>query len=237
MNCEFHYVPFEYISIQDTYLKDQLKNVWTELDLVFPHLKTVEYTLSAKDSEGQFKKKSKGIFLDYSEFNTQSSILNYRDSLLNLNLNEEIKTVLFNYYPCLNPNKGIQYDCNSLVAYYETGDYYKKHRDSSLFTIITFLCQDNSKFTGGELVFPEHNLKVSPINNTSIIFPSIIEHEVLPVKLLDESQRFGRYSITTFVDMTMYQSKYFSNLKVGDNISDFINMIDLNLIPQSDFTK
>ena len=237
MNCKFYNVPFEHIIIKNTYSDEQLENIWIELDQIFPHLQTAEHTISAKDDVGQYKKKNKGIFLDYSEFNSSSSIVNYRDSLLNLKFDNKIESILFSYYPCFNPTAGIQYDCKSLVSYYETGDYYKCHRDSSLFTIITFLCQDNSKFTGGELVFPKYELSISPINNTTIIFPSVLEHEVLPVKLLDESQRFGRYSITTFLDMNKYKPKNFSRLKVGDNISDFINMIDLNLIIQSDFTK
>lgn len=232
MNCEFYNVPFEHIFIKNTYSDEQLENIWIELDQIFPYLQTAEYTISAKDDDGQYKKKNKGIFLDYSEFNLNSSVLSYRDSLLNLKFDDEIENILFNYYPCFNPNKSIQYECKSLVSYYDTGDYYKSHRDSSLFTIITFLCKDNSKFVGGELFFKKYEFKIQPINNTTIIFPSILEHEILPVKLLDNSQRFGRYSITTFLDMSMCKSKNFSNLNIGDNIN---NIINLNSISQFDF--
>ena len=63
MNCEFYNVPFEHIFIKNTYSDEQLENIWIELDQIFPYLQTAEYTISAKDDDGQYKKKEQRNFL------------------------------------------------------------------------------------------------------------------------------------------------------------------------------
>ena len=95
------------------------------------------------------------------------------------------------------------------------------------------LCKDNTKFSGGQLFFPEYNWSIDPIDNITIIFPSRIYHEVLPVKSSDDLNRYGRFSITSFFDekVSNINSKY-TSLKVGDAI----DLDDLIGIDHIDFT-
>lgn len=45
------------------------------------------------------------------------------------------------------------------------------------------------------------NLKIDCIENRMVIFPSILDHEVLMVEMTeeDENQKNGRYCITQFI--------------------------------------
>ena len=51
----------------------------------------------------------------------------------------------------------------------------------------------------------------------TIIFPSIVEHEVLKITMGENISGYGRYSITSFMDYGFTQGDL-SMLKVGDKI-------------------
>ena len=217
MNCKFYNDKFDYILIENTYTPNELKNIWNELDDITPEMLGAEHTLSAKNKRGEYKKKNKGIFLDYSRFNNYK-ILDYQKKFLdNSFVNAPISSIIFKYYPTYNPNKNVFFGLKTLISYYINEDYYELHRDSSFFTLVTFLCKDNSKFSGGQLIFPEYDVVIEPKNNSTIIFPSIVGHEVLPIKLEDNSNNYGRYSITNFMDMNANTNSNFIP-KIGDQI-------------------
>lgn len=222
MNCKFYNDPFDHILINNTYSIEELVEVWKELDQSFLKLKDPEHTMSAFNDKGAYKKKNKGFFIDYDKDKDKSSILKFRTKFFN-DVICDISGIIFKYYPSLNPNKKIWYNFTSLVSYYEDGDYYKPHRDSSFFTSVTFLKKEKSKFTGGQLNFPEYSLSIEPKNNITIIFPSIIEHQVLPIN------GSGRYSITNFIDMSSSSKNTQINVSVGD-------IIDLSKIPNIIFS-
>jgi Rps23 Pro-64 3,4-dihydroxylase Tpa1-like proline 4-hydroxylase len=222
MNCQFYNEPFDHILITNTYTIKELIEVWKEIDQSSLKLKGPEHTMSAFNDTGVYKKKNKGFFVDYDKDKDKSSILKFREKFVN-NVTCDVSGIIFKYYPSLNPNKKIWYDFTSLVSYYEDGDYYEPHRDSSLFTSVTFLKKEESKFTGGQLNFPEYNLSIDPKNNTTIIFPSIVEHQVLPMN------GSGRYSITNFIDMSSSCNDTQIKASVGD-------IIDLSKIPNIIFS-
>lgn len=68
----------------------------------------------------------------------------------------------------------------TLLNYYDSGTQYKGHRDSSIFTAISFFSIGD--FTGGELVFVDYDEVVEPVENTMVIFAGCIKHEARPVK-------------------------------------------------------
>ena len=221
MNIELCNEPFEHILIKDSYNDEQLINVHKELDILFPLLRDPKYTMPAEDKSGQYKKKNKGIFLDYDYKGKESVIMQYRDSFFDV--------IVDNY----NYEKS-NYQLKSLVSYYEDGDYYKSHVDKSIYTMVTFLCKDNSKFSGGQLFFPDYNWGIDSIDNVTIIFDSHIYHQVLPIRVHDDSDRYGRYSITSFFDEKVGNvNSKFTSLKVGDTI----NLNDLIGIDGFDFSS
>ena len=88
---------------------------------------------------------------------------------------------------------------------YSPGERYTEHNDSEEFidgrwkkvvdrdyTVIFYL---NSDFVGGELVFPEQGVSISPKEGSIVLFPSnhIYPHEVMPV------QDGVRYAIVSWI--------------------------------------
>ena len=95
MNCKFYNDKFDYILIENTYTPNELKNIWNELDDITPEMLGAEHTLSAKNKRGEYKKKNKGIFLDYSRFNNYK-ILDYQKKFLdNSFVNAPISSIIF----------------------------------------------------------------------------------------------------------------------------------------------
>ena len=177
MNVKIVNEPFAHILIENSFTKDELKIVHDELDDLLPSLQSPEHTNSASG-----KKKNIGKFVD-----GDTKLFQYAQRFFDIicekyNLDRE------------------QHLPDSLLSYYKDGDYYKAHKDMCVYSVVTFLCKDNSKFTGGQLSFPKHEYFIESIDNTSIIFPSNQIHEVLPINLTDNAKNYGRFSLTTFVD-------------------------------------
>ena len=73
-------------------------------------------------------------------------------------------------------------------------DHYKKHIDSTTITAISYFHDIPKTFTGGDLVI-ESRLHIPCLNNSLVIFPSILWHEVTPV------EGTGRYAMSQFISM------------------------------------
>jgi Rps23 Pro-64 3,4-dihydroxylase Tpa1-like proline 4-hydroxylase len=89
---------------------------------------------------------------------------------------------------------------STLISYYENEDYYSKHRDHGLITILSWLYKEPKSFTGGDLTI-EEELTIECKHNRLVIFPSILYHSVNEVSLPEElsGQNLGRYTIAQFV--------------------------------------
>ena len=92
----------------------------------------------------------------------------------------------------------------TLLSYYGDGDYYKSHTDSCVCTALTWLHREPKEFKGGDLIFPDHEVTVQCKNNRVLIFPAMINHEVLKIEPVGESLRagFGRWCITQFMHVS-----------------------------------
>jgi SM-20-related protein len=78
------------------------------------------------------------------------------------------------------------FECH--YAYYEKGDFYKKHSDQfnhkahRIISMVLYLNQDWKKGDGGELVIYKEDkvIEIEPIAGRLVLFKSELEHEVLP---------------------------------------------------------
>jgi Rps23 Pro-64 3,4-dihydroxylase Tpa1-like proline 4-hydroxylase len=84
-----------------------------------------------------------------------------------------------------------------MISRYGNGDYYKPHKDNSLFTALLWLNREPKEFSGGNLTFTSHNHTIEYKNNRCIIFPSVTTHEVSEV-FMDAESTNGRFCITIF---------------------------------------
>ena len=193
------HIPFPHIIIDDFLSNQIIENIFVELENL-PYFNAAQ-TGSAQDSEGNYLKNNKGVFLDkvYKENRHNSVILSeYHKKLYDPKILAATQTfnLLYEYYPFTT------YDC-TLASYYEDSDYYKEHKDDSLFTALYYLYKSPKQFEGGEIVFNYKDVEYEPelIHNRLIIFPGIVKHRVNPVKmpLHLKNKGYGRYCISTFI--------------------------------------
>lgn len=144
-------------------------------------------------------KKNLGLFLDNS-FNDRnlSDILFHNRKVF---LDKQINEFLINCNPHFRVLSRSDYD-TTLISYYEDGDYYHNHTDSSALTIITWFFNQPKKFTGGNLVI-EDELEIECKFNRSVIFPGLAFHKVTKVEMKEEDKgkQLGRYTMSQFANI------------------------------------
>ncbi len=200
MKIEVFEIPFPYIRIFDLYDENELKLIWEELEFILNDriICGPEVTGSATDDENNFLKKNKGIFLDelYSDRNTSNILTLNRKVFINLS---DISSKS-NFWLFKKSLITANWD-TTLISYYENSDHYKKHSDLSEFTCLTWFFKKPKKFLGGDLIFPDFDLKIEVEDNSFILFPSGIEHEVSEVKMNPEhvGKKMGRVCMSQFM--------------------------------------
>lgn len=102
------------------------------------------------------------------------------------------------------------------VRYYHNGDKYSKHCDwRNDFLLFSYFHKEPKRFSGGEVHFPEYDYTFSCDNNTLIIFPGYIEHEVKEVLISNDAywNGNGRYCISQFLSIDQnHPNSYIKNV-------------------------
>lgn len=131
---------------------------------------------SAFDGNGSSKRKGSSVFLDdiFEEKRHESKVLQINRKLFSKEVADKLEEKSLNFRHIKNSNRDI-----SLLSYYEDGDYYKSHADSSIYTAISFF--ELEKFSGGELSFDEFSIKIESIDNRVVVFPGFLLHKVSEV--------------------------------------------------------
>jgi Rps23 Pro-64 3,4-dihydroxylase Tpa1-like proline 4-hydroxylase len=172
--------------------------MWRETEFLFDKLGDPNATNAALEEDGETRKKSgKGAFLDsvYSR-REYSDLLNITRKIFH---DEEIRKLLISAkIPYFNLFMHCNWD-STLIQYYEDGDYYKQHDDSSIFTAIYTFYKEPKKFEGGDLYFEEYNYTLPVRNNQLILFPSIVSHGVTEVTMKQPGYMNGRFSIANLI--------------------------------------
>jgi hypothetical protein len=163
---------FSIAIVDNFYSETELKEIKDELKLLsaVAELK-VFVNKPAKDEEDNPKQKSNSFFLDdfYSNKRELSKVLNANRKLFS----EELRTKLVEKTLFYDHVFNVNHD-TTLLNFYKPTDYYKPHKDISCFTALTFFTLE--EFYGGDLVFPEYDIKVSAIENRVVIFPGFVVH-------------------------------------------------------------
>lgn len=193
--------------IREVFDEDQLSQIWQELR--FLHSRNVflkpEQTEPATNSDGSSKKANKSVFLDYLYAGNRdlSAVMSLAEKVI---LSKEVK----DEYAQNGVINGLLRHGNqhsTLLNYYEQNDHYDFHHDESAFSTLTYFFEEPQQFEGGQLQFRLDDDVVSvPVeNNMTIIFPSCIQHAVVPVKMQDTAigETPGRFSLAQFVAIAM----------------------------------
>jgi hypothetical protein len=188
-----------YLKVENYFSDEELELIWRELDhLNRPGVFLLpEETGASIDIEtGMVRKQNAGVFI--SEIYKKPKYSAVYGILGKLFQGYTYRFATEHY-----SNRGVlQTEASDhLISYYENQDHYKPHRDNAVSTALHWLWKEPKKFEGGELTFTETGETIPLTNNTMIIFPSYVEHEVSPVVMAPEDcgKGFGRYCLSTFL--------------------------------------
>lgn len=186
-----------YLLIKNTYDNFELEKIKNEIvDLYKNAQEPNELVQVAKDDDGTYKKNCKSIFLD-EHYDTQrylSNILTFNRKLFSADIYKLAieKNILYKHILCSSRD-------STLINYYRSGEKYKIHRDNCIYTAITFY--DLGVVSGGGLIFPEYNHKVNFEENTTVIFPSCLDHTTEDIITKEDG---FRVSVTQFISYIKY---------------------------------
>jgi len=175
-----------YVVIDDFYSVDELAVVCEEIQQLKQFEQTALQIHSANDS-----RTGTGLHLDeyFLSNRNDCNILKLNRKLFS---EETIKKALVVDASYLHLNT-----CDadsSLLNFYKDGEEYKSHYDKATLSALTFFGFGN--FTGGDFYFPQFKETIEFKHNRLVIFPSCVNHQVLPI----HSQNGGyRASIAQFI--------------------------------------
>lgn len=186
------------VIVENFYTENELNLIWRELDFLADKKKLLppNQTESAV-KDGELLKSNFGIFLDsvYLARNI-SDILQINRKIFS----EEIANALIKINPIFRTIKTSDSDM-TLISYYENGGNYFEHFDLATLTILTYFYREPKKFDGGELLIKDYDLKITPENNMTVIFPGCFYHEVTEVVMSEyEFGKYGRYCMSQFIN-------------------------------------
>jgi len=184
-------IPCPVVVIDDFYDNGEVDLIMHELNFLTPDkLLTPDLTGAAYDNDGRLKKENQGMFLDdlYSE-RSVSNILNINRKAFDNNVTD----FLVDVHPIFEGYKYANKD-STLVSHYKDSNYYEAHRDSSLFTTLTWFYNKPKPFEGGDLVLPDYNITIECKFNRIVFMYGSTQHEVTKIK------GDGRYCISNFVN-------------------------------------
>lgn len=210
MRYTFYNDPVQFCVIKDYYTDDEVDSIKSELSSLSKHLNEPSLTGSARGFSGEIRKNNKGLFLnDFYRNHRDSSILTLGEKLFGGVAWDLAKEHWFYKY-LENAHSA------TLVSYYENGSYYKPHRDTSLMTAIYYIWDEPKPFEGGDIYFGDFKVPIE--NNSLLIFPSITQHEVKPVK------GDGRWAISQFVKMRNIDEQVIFHYPSIFSVTDFKNI-------------
>ena len=194
MNIEVITEPFHYIKITGLYSKEERENMLEEMSKLQRMGCFKEPKETGQPTEEM--KKNSGLFLwDIYSNTNESDILTHNTKLFDIFSSKEThKSWLFRYPPIFMSNR-------TLISYYENSDYYKPHVDYAQFTALTWFYRTPKKFKGGDFEFTEYNITHKVDNETTILFPSGIEHAATNtiMESVDEGKQVGRFCMAQFL--------------------------------------
>ena len=215
MNINHFDCGFPYIIIDNLFTDSELDLIWEELNFLtysYKLLQPRKGDAAVKDSH--LSAYNNRIYLDELYGNNQAaykrhgSLNGFRDVSNILSIVPKIYADDFKIckghksWFFRNLKSSLDYTC---LSYYENGNYYLPHTDSSLLTTLIWLYREPKKFDGGDFSFPDYNNMIGVKNNRALLFPSMIKHGVDIVKMEEEYQnkKMGRYCITNFLHIQL----------------------------------
>jgi hypothetical protein len=189
--------PFPHVIINDCYSQEELEDIKLELKFLS---KPNKLMVSGIMHGGCGGTTHKAILLEETYSNRKiSDILTIFDK----KYSKELVDQIVEKFPSFIKLKFINSKITKL-RYYFDGEKYSAHTDTSRdFIALSFFHSNPKKFTGGEIHFTDYDYTVECSDNTYILFPFYIKHEVFEVKISNDEyyNGNGRYCVSQFLDV------------------------------------
>lgn len=179
-----------YAQIDGLYSQQEISEIKTELVYLETVKENEQQTLSAI-SHGVLLKVGGGVFLeDVYRDRKFSTILKLNRKIFDAELTAELSkhNCFFNHITNSTHDE-------TLVNFYGSNNEYKAHKDTSIFTALTFF--HLGSFSGGEFVFDEHGISIDPVEGRVVVFPGCVLHSAKPV--IAEPKNF-RVTMAQFIN-------------------------------------
>tara|TARA_B100000287_G_C20529580_1_gene740253 strand:- start:218 stop:826 length:609 start_codon:yes stop_codon:yes gene_type:complete len=189
-----------FIWVRDLYTKDEEELIIKELGelLKLDRYKDAEDPDGAGTAygNGDVLKHGKGLHLDVCyQDRDMSDIMRINRKIFK----KEFTTEVEQYHPFFRYLRKSTND-NTKVHYFVDGDYYKPHVDGCAISTVSWFHKKPKAYTGGDMIL-EHKYKIPCLNNSMVIFPAIMWHEVTKVVMPNDIYGMGRYSISQFITL------------------------------------
>tara|TARA_R100000008_G_C3563793_1_gene157867 strand:+ start:32 stop:664 length:633 start_codon:yes stop_codon:yes gene_type:complete len=195
-----------YLVVENLYSSFELNLIWNEighidyvLNHVFDEKAKSEHRKSHNGTDENLNPLMSGFGISLDAFYMQrkfSAILKFNRKVMGKEIGEHFKNIN-------SENSGYELVNTdfTLLNKYRKGEQYKKHRDSSSFSAVTFLSKTD--LNGGGLEFCDYDVRVPFKNNSCVIFPSRAYHQTEEIK-----SNIERYSISQFMTIRYYTDRY-----------------------------
>lgn len=197
MNLIYYATPFPHVVMREFYSPDEYEAVWAELVSLKDKSAGAETTGTAT-KDGVNLKRNTGVFLGqlYQEEYLSSPIIRANRKLFSVSVMQQLCgfDFVFQYLPATTFDE-------TLVQFYQNGDYYKTHKDTAVFSATVVLYRPPRRYAGGVLRFTHFNYLVELEDNDCVLFPSFVPHEVTELRSSTTDPLNNRISITTFMNI------------------------------------
>ena len=179
MKATWNEAPFPHVLLEDYFAPNEVPYILQEFRILDKQLLPPQHTGTA-NIKGRPAKWNDGKFLP------QDSPI---PDLANRHLDKELVDQIDNWFGTVWKRNNFR---SWLLSRYSNGQYYNAHQDTAQFTCLIWVYEAPKPFTGGDLIFTDYKYTLECVNNTGVIFPGPIKHEVPPI------EGDGRYTITLF---------------------------------------
>ena len=188
---------YPFLMIDNFYTEEEQELIWTELEFLRGNLERAD-TATAVDKDGLRLAAKWSVFLDDVFKDRQfSNVFRFKGKMFNEEVLEAYNKIP-SYQTYVNCNQD-----NTLLNYYEDGDYYKPHYDAMHHSCIVWFIREPKVWKGGEFLFEDSKIEIECKHNRMVLFPSFYLHGARAVKMKkkDKNKGLGRYAMSTFLDI------------------------------------
>lgn len=191
--------------IDNFYTNQEYKEIWHEINGYRLNKNLWDSKLDdsnrAKDATGRVLVRNSRVYLDrlYAPNYRQTSfILTHYKKIMS----ESLFKVYGKMCPASRNIRDVDIDY-TMLSYYEDGDKYEFHKDRATHTALWWTYKKPKAFTGGDVAFKDENVTIECKDNRMVLFPSFYLHASKPVKLKDNKDVCGKYTVSHFFNINI----------------------------------